>query len=90
MHSFSAYIATEHLFDLLREAEAERLARVARAAQLSSAGGPAGRAGVGRWLGRSALRLSNALDAFAARVDPVMTPPEKAPSDDRRSRPVTA
>jgi hypothetical protein len=87
MHSFSAYIATEHLFDLLREAEAERLARVAR---LSSAGGPAGRGGVGRWLGRSALRLSNALDAFAARVDPVMTPQGKASSDDRRTRPVTA
>jgi hypothetical protein len=90
MHSLSAYIATEHLFDLLREAEAERLARVARAARLSTPSEPVRGGGVGRWLGRSAVRLSNALDAFAARVDPVMAPPEKASSDDRRSRPVTA
>jgi hypothetical protein len=87
MHTFTAYVATEHLLDLLREAEAERLARVAR---LSSAADPARRGGLGRWLGRSALGLSNALDAFAARVDPVATRPEKASPDDRRSRPVTA
>jgi hypothetical protein len=85
MHVFTAYVATQHLFDLRREAEAEHLARLARASSSNDVDG-----GVGRWVGRTARRLSFVLDAFARRVDPIGDRRSASSTDDRRTRPLAA
>jgi hypothetical protein len=85
MHVFSAYVATQHLFDLRREAEVEHLARLARAASSNDGDG-----GVGRWIGRSARRLSSILDAFATRVDPTGARRSASSNEDGRARPLAA
>ena len=81
MNVFGAMIATEHLLDLQREADAARLANAL--AQVDEAGR---RSAVQRLAGRSARGLSRGLAALAARVDPI----EDRRIDERRRRPAAA
>jgi len=81
MNALASLIVAEHLLDLRREADAERLVHQAIATPI-----PPQRPGrLSRLAGRSARGLSRRLVTLAARVDPV-----EEPRQERRSRPVTA
>lgn len=83
MQPLTALIATQHIYDLQREADLERLARLAQAGRAgSNRGGPNDRGALSRLAGRSARALSVAFDGVASRIDPV--------EDDSRTRPLTA
>jgi hypothetical protein len=66
MNRITSLIVAEHRHDLQREADVERLARAAVAADVSPRRGP-----VRRLAGRSARVLGRRLAALAARLDPI-------------------
>jgi hypothetical protein len=68
----TSLIANHHVSDLLREAEAERLARLLRSQRT--------RAAWRRVTGTTARRMSAALDDVATRLDPVCRPTYGRPS----------
>jgi len=72
MNAFATLIATEHLLDLRREAEADRLASQA-IAEARAIDTVARRNAAQRLAGRSARSLSRGLAALATRVDPIET-----------------
>jgi hypothetical protein len=73
MNAFATLIVTEHLLDLRRQAEADRLARQALATEARLIDAVGRRNAAQRLAGRSARSLSRGLAALAARVDPVDT-----------------
>jgi hypothetical protein len=64
MHPLTQTFAADHIGDLLRESESERLASLARGSRTGST------AAWRRSLGAGADRLSVALAGFAVRLDP--------------------
>jgi len=87
LNAFATLIVTEHLLDLRREAEADRLAgqAVAEARAIDAA---ARRNAAQRLAGRSARSLSRGLAALAARVDPIE--PGRRSSRDHGTRQIAA
>ena len=63
MNPFVAYLAAQHLQDLLAEAQAERRAKLSQASQ-------PGVSAVRRGLGGGARRLSGLFDSAARSLDP--------------------
>ena len=77
MIPIQAYLVASHLDDLRREADATRLARLAREAALAGGdtfGGsrPPRRPDVRRTLARAAVQLSRLADGAAHRLDPCL------------------
>lgn len=62
MQTLASFLTEEHIKDLQREADADRLARLATPEQTGSA--------LRRQVGNGARRLSAALDDFATQLDP--------------------
>jgi hypothetical protein len=95
MNALAAYVATEHLLDLRREAEAEHLVHIFRSGSAGSASGGAGSPSrraprIARLLSRSARMLSVALDGVAMRIDPTDRRRSSEKSEDRKARPLAA
>jgi hypothetical protein len=67
MHPYTALLASQHLQDLVREADAARLADTVRRHQSR----PTDRGGFSRVAARGARGLSTALASLAARIDPI-------------------
>jgi len=84
MHPFTALLASQHLQDLVREADAARLAATVRQASK-----PTDRGGLSRVAARGARGLSDALASLAARIDPVEVQ-RSTRTEDRTARPMTA
>ena len=72
MAPLTSLIANDHVSDLLREADTERLARLLRTERT--------RAAWRRATGRTARRMSAALDDVATKLDPVCRPTYGRPS----------
>ena len=72
MEPLTSLIANHHVSDLLREADAERLAKLLRTGQT--------RAAWRRVTGTTARRMSAALDDVATKLDPVCRPNYGRPS----------
>jgi hypothetical protein len=85
MVPYTAILATQHLLDLQREAEAARLANQAK----RSGAEPTDRGGWSRLAARSARGLSAILASLAARIDPDEVP-RSTPADERKARPLAA
>lgn len=85
MNAFATLIVTEHLLDLRRQAEADRLASHALAGEARMIDTIARRNAAQRLAGRSARSLSRGLAALAARVDPVETGRRSSTDTSRRS-----
>lgn len=88
MNAFATLVVTEHLLDLRREAEADRLASLAVAGKVHRTDAVARRNAAVRLAGRSARGLSRGLARLAARIDPVET--GRRTSNDQETRPMAA